>query len=253
VRGSTFKRCACTGPDGRQLGRLCPKLRTARHGTWYYRLRVPGHPQQLKKGGFATQVDAEAALQALRGKVAAGLDLDAGRQTVASYLDQWLAGKIALAADTRTSYESHIRLYLKPALAIRLDDLRDRHVEEMYEAMRQLGGEVQRPSPVLQRLLAARAQAPERDRPLSPARLRRVHATLMSALNSAVRRRRLLHNPAAYVEMVSGRAPKAVVWNAERAEVWARTGQRYPVAVWTPEMAGAFLDYVAQDRLYALG
>jgi integrase len=118
--------------------------------------------------------------------------------------------------------------------------------------MRQIGTDVRRPSPILRRLLAARTQAPDRDRPLSASRIRRVHATLHSALNSAVRRRRLQHNPAEHVELASGKAPKAVVWTEARVELWRRTGKRYPVAVWTPEQAGAFLDAVVDDRLYAL-
>ncbi|MCU1592174.1 MAG: phage integrase [Frankiales bacterium] len=253
MKGSTFKRCACKDDAGRQLGKHCPKLRGTRHGTWYYQARIPGQPHPVKKGGFPTQSAAEAALRALQGKVAAGQDLGAAQQLVGDYLDQWLDGKAALAEDTRHSYATHIRLYLKPALGeLTLDELRDWHVEEMYAAMRQIGTRVGRPSPVLRRMLAARQQHPDLDRPLSASRIRRVHATLMSALNSAVRKRRLVHNPAEHVELASGKAPKAVVWTQARVDLWRRTGTRYPVAVWTGDQAGAFLDAVAEDRLYAL-
>ena len=239
--------------DGRQLGKDCPKLRSTRHGSWYFVLRVPGQQHAVKKGGFPTQAAAEKALQTLRSRQSAGTDLAAGQQTVADYLDEWLAGKARIAADTRASYASHLRLYLKPGLGtLRLDQLRDTHIEELYAAMRQIGTDVRRPSPVLRRLLAARQQARAQDRPLSASRIRRVHATLHSALRSAVRRRRLQHNPAEHVELASGRAPKAVVWTEPRVELWRRTGKRYAVAVWTPEQAGAFLDAVAEDRLYAL-
>ena len=135
---------------------------------------------------------------------------------------------------------------------MKLDDLRDWHVEEMYAAMRQIGTKVGRPSPVLRRLLNARLQHPDLDRPLSAATIRRVHATLMSALNTAVRRRWLVHNPAEHVELASGKAPKAVVWTQARVGLWRRTGKRYPVPVWTPEQAGAFLDHATEHRLYAL-
>jgi integrase len=253
VKGSTFKRCACKGEDGRQLGNACPKLKNPRHGTWYYQARVPGELHPVKKGGFRTQADADAALTALRAKVAAGQDLEAAKQTVAAYLDSWLAGKADLKDSTRTSYTTHIALYLKPALGdLRLEELRDHHVEELYAAMRLIGTDVARPSPVLRRILAARTRVVNVDKPLSAARIRRVHATLMSALNSAVKRRKLVHNPAEHVELASGKAPKAVVWTAPRIAEWKKSGKRYPVAVWTPELAGAFLDAVADDRLYAL-
>jgi len=87
---------------------------------------------------------------------------------------------------------------------------------------------------------------------LSPARIRRVHATLMSALGSAVKRKRIAYDPAAHVELASGRRPRAVVWTEDRVVAWLRTGVRPPVAVWTPGQAGAFLDVAATHRLYPL-
>ncbi|MCU1624233.1 MAG: phage integrase [Frankiales bacterium] len=253
MKGTTYKRCACKDDDGRQLGPSCPKLRGTKHGTWYYQARVPGQPNPVRKGGFRTQVEAEMALRKLQAKVSAGQDLGASQQTVGDYLTEWLAAKASLSPDTAKSYEAHIRLYLRPALGdLRLEELRDWHLEEMYAAMRLIGRDTTRATPVLRRILAARIQPLELARPLSPARLRRVHATLMSALNSAVRRRRLMYNPAEHVELASGKAPKAVVWTASRVDLWRRTGQRYKVAVWTPEQTGEFLDKVAEDRQYAL-
>src|SRR4051795_9887478 len=106
---------------------------------------------------------------------------------------------------------------------------------------------------MLRRLLDARTDTPQARRPLSPARIRRVHSTVMSALNSAVRRRRIAHNPAQYVELESGRAPRALVWTEQRASLWRRTGRRpSPVMVWTPAQTAAFLDAAGADRLYPL-
>ena len=155
---------------------------------------------------------------------------------------------------TRHGYETHCQLYLVPGLGhLRLSDLRDHHVEELYAAMRQL--QVQRPgarpSPTLQRLLEARTDRQFR-RPLGPARIRRVHGTLMSALNSAVKRVKIARNPGAFVELASGRSPRPVLWSPERVELWQRTGKRCAVAVWTPQQAGAFLDFANSDGLSAL-
>jgi len=33
-QGRVYRRCACRGDDGKQLGTRCPKLTNARHGTW---------------------------------------------------------------------------------------------------------------------------------------------------------------------------------------------------------------------------
>jgi len=74
--------------------------------------------------------------------------------------------------------------------------------------------------------------APSSGQPVGPATVRRVHATLMSALGSAVRRGVLERNPAAFVELP--RAP-------------------YPrMRVWTAAQLAEFLDSVGQDRLHPL-
>ena len=94
--------------------------------------------------------------------------------TLARYLDEWLAGKLALKASTRTSYEHHVELYLKPGLGhVRLADLRDIDFEELYAAMRLIGRPGQgKPSPMLARLLAARTDTKQARRPLTPNRIR---------------------------------------------------------------------------------
>jgi len=111
--------------------------------------------------------------------------------------------------------------------------------------MREIGRPMDgRASPLLARLLEARTDTPQARRPLSPARIRRVHATLMSALNDAVKRGKISRNPAEHVELETGRAPKALAWTAPRVEAWLRDGKRpSPVMVWTPEQAGVFLDF----------
>ncbi|WP_052914955.1 site-specific integrase [Protofrankia coriariae] len=208
-------------------------------------------------GSFPTRGIAETELAKSLARLHTGGHTETDRElTVAQYLDDWLDGKVKLRPSTRRSYESHIRLYLKPGLGhLRLTDLRDHHVEQLYAAMRQIGhkSKEHKPSPLLRRLLEVRQESPDRRRPMSPARIRRVHATTMSAFNNAVKRRKIPHNPAQYVELASGRAPKPLVWTTGRITTWQKTGRRpSPVMVWTPAQAGAFLDFAAADRLYPL-
>jgi integrase len=258
VKGSTFKRCGCRDASGKPLGDACPRLKSRDHGSWYYAADLPPHAgqrrQYKRKGGFATRRDAQAALAELIDRVQKRTHLDAGKQTTAEYLEEWLAGKAKLRSTTRRAYTIHVSLYLVPGLGhLRLVDLSVEHIEQLYAAIRQLGRDTPRPtsSPVLVRLLAARAAA-ERARPLSPASINRVHSTLMSALNTAAKRRLIPFNPAAYVVLEPDRRPKPVVWTPERVAAWQATGKRPRVAVWTAEQTGAFLDHAADDRLYAL-
>src|SRR3954451_24204636 len=54
----------------------------------------------------------------------------------------------------------------------------------------------------------------------SAANRQRVRATLRSALNAAVREQLITVNPAALVELPSGKAPRAKVWTTERTAAW---------------------------------
>jgi integrase len=257
MKGSTYKRCGCTDTDGKPLGANCPRLRGKSHGTWYLYAELPNGPggarRRKRQGGFATQRDAQAALVDLLDRVQKRTHVDAGRQTLGVYLDDWLAGKAKLRPSTHRTYAEHIRLYLKPALGhLRLDQLAVVDIERMYAAIRQLGNPGGNgASPELQAMHAARERRPL-PRSLTDARLRRIHTTLMSALNTAVKRRLLPYNPAAHVELASGRRPKAVVWTEQRVAQWRATGERPKVAVWLPSQTGAFLDHAQHHRLYAL-
>ncbi len=251
MKGHTYKRCPCgtvRGPDGQRVN--CAK----KHGSWYYVHELPADTsatrRQVFKGGFATERDARHALQEAVRAVQDGFT-ESTRLTVEEYLAQWLESKGALRSNTRRSYAGHLQLYLNPTLGhLRLSELRETHISAAYAAMRQLGRESGAVTPALRRLQAARSGGVVR--PLGVASVRRVHATLMSALNAAVRRRLIRVNPAAYVELPAARRPRAVVWTPGRVEAWHRTGQRPSVAVWTAEQAGAFLDAATFDRLYPL-
>ncbi len=95
------------------------------------------------------------------------------------YLREWLVGKRALRPTTRRSYESHLRLYLQPSLGqVLLSDLRPHHLDAMYGDLL-VGDHGKR----------------------SAATVRRVHATVRSALNTAVKRRLIPWNPALHVEL----------------------------------------------------
>ena len=209
-RGSVYQRHtrACPrAPDGSIRPHKC-------HGPWAFHVEAGrlsnGRRRQISRSGFPTKSAALTALRGVLDREDSGLG-EAHRLTVADYLDQWLAGKRALRDTTRRAYETHIKLYLRPHLGSqRLVDLRPHHIDRMYAAI--LGD-------------AERGE-------LKPSTLRRIHATLRSALNTAVKRRLIPWNPALHVELPQDEA--------------------YTITVWTPEQVGHFLDTSAGDRLYAL-
>src|SRR4051794_40026799 len=102
--------------------------------------------------------------------------------TVGEFLEGWLVGKQSLRPSTRVSYTTHVQRYLVPFLgAVPLDGLRPLHIDRMYAeiALRGVRG----------------------GRPISVSTVRRIHATLTSALNTAVRRGLIERTPAATVEL----------------------------------------------------
>lgn len=115
--------------------------------------------------------------------------------TVARYLEEWLAGKLSLRPSTRMAYENHVRRYLIPHLGeVELADLRPAHIEIMYRDLTTAGGQ---------------------ESGLAVSTLRRIHATLMSALNTAVKRGLISRNPAATVELPIPRRSRMSTWNVE--------------------------------------
>jgi integrase len=168
-----------------------------------------GRRLQEKRSGFRTKSDAEQALASVVKSVREGTHAHDGQQTVGQFLPTWLETKIAagLRPTTARSYGQHIRDHLVPHLGhLRLRDLRPGHVQAM---LGKISSDTRGPSSV-----------------------RRVHATLRSALGSAKRQQLVAFNAAADLELPAATRPK--------------------VRPWEPEQIGAFLDHSATDRLGSL-
>lgn len=189
------------------------------------------------------------------------------------YLDDWLKSK-KIKKSGKARYETDIRVHLKPHLGhLRVSRLRISHIAEMFAAIDEQNDEItasnvarrdadQRrreaaargASRAVQRALVAEMRAlPPFRRVTSKATQLRIKATLRAALNAAVTDQLIVFNPAAHVEVESPVKSKALIWTDERVNRWRETGEKPgPVMVWTPAQTGAFLDYVADHRLYGL-
>ena len=89
--GFTFKRCPCA-PVTNEAGKVLACKR--KHGSWYFAAEVRdalGKRRQVRRGGYATQVDAQAALVEFAQSVNAGGWTDDRSQTVDEYLRDWPA------------------------------------------------------------------------------------------------------------------------------------------------------------------
>lgn len=262
------------------------------HGVWHYQLELPPTPagtrRQLRRGGFATQRHAADDLSHARALLAIGDRDDAhtrarladlllattrhGRPlpdiedvrrrlrvgvpldklpTVSEWLEEWLRGRRAVRANTLRGYATHIRRYFTPHLGhIRLDRLTIAHINDLFDAVDEHNQQIRAartsPDPVIK-------NAVKGARLVGASTKQRIRATLRKALNDAIRAQLITTNPAAYVELPSGKRPKALVWTDARIARWKDTGQvPSPVMIWTPTQTGTFLDHATTDRLYAL-
>ena len=231
------------------------------HGRWAYQLELPAHADgrrrnPLRRSGFSSQEEVEAELEHARALLALDEDPHVRRKvadlmlstlkdtralppveevrrkvrtrqdlnptvTVTEWLGEFLRRKRKIDVTTRRSYEAHIRLYFTPYLGhIRLDRLRVSDIAGMFDAIEEFNDVI----------TTARASGDPEERakvryrrPVGPATMHRIRATLRHALNIAIKQDRLIDfNPAAVVELPDAERPKALVWTDERVADWNR-------------------------------
>lgn len=207
-------------------------------------------------------------------RLAGGVPMDASL-TVGEWLNTWIESK-KTKRTTTAGYRSHIRVHLVPGLGhYRLERLNVAHVQAFFDRIdeeneaivaenaarreqerRAKWGKACRPPAAESARLAVErdklAALPPYRLITGPATKQRIRATLRTALNAAIRRQYITFNPAQWVELASGKRPKAVLWTDRHVEHWQETGERpSAVMVWTPSQIGAFLDVAETSRLYA--
>ncbi|MFC9460404.1 tyrosine recombinase XerC [Streptomyces sp. NPDC056983] len=146
----------------------------------------------MRRGGFASQNDAEQALHRFLEGEAGGFDADPN-QTVADYLNSWLSAKdFVLKPTTMARYRDYDRNDLINGFGtLKLDQLGHRHITAFATSQ----------------LAAGRGKVT----------LSRCLATLSSALGDAVRQHRLPHNPASPPVLRRPPSPERRIWTPEQA------------------------------------
>jgi integrase len=266
---------------------------SSNHGTWSFQAELPkthgGTRRTRRRLGFASQTDAQDQLDKIAGLVAVGerrgdtalatigdvidnrlrsgeplptpeevaQQLDQGNAslgeipTVGEWLANWIITRKKLRKSTRIAYQFHMTNWLIPHLGhYRLDALTVDHIVRMFDAMAERNDTIAaaRDSDDAEVRTSVRGL-----RIIGAATMQRYRATLRVALNAAIRAQKITFNPAAYVELPSGRRPKALLWTPDRVERWQRTGEKPSrVMVWTPEQIGRFLDQAEGHPYYAL-
>ncbi len=186
--------------------------------TWTYVVDAgrdaAGRRRQKTKGGFRTKKDAQFALNSVMHALQEGAYIEPTKVTIGEFLRvTWLpAAKGTLRPTTFSSYEMHVRCYLTPAFGhLQLQQLTPAAINAFYGSLREgFNGR----------------------QPLSPASIRRIHATLHRALRDAVRWQLIARNPATGADPPKARRPE--------------------MKIWTPKQLRSFLGGASSDRNYAL-
>lgn len=199
-RGRVYRRCACRDTNGKQLGTRCRKLTNPRHGTWAFAVDKPtvdSKRKTMRRSGYPTKTEATEALSKVLECERAGVHLD-DTETVAQYLTTWLDAKARnLKPNTVARYRDYIAKDLVPAIgAVRLERLTHEHIKQF----------------IANQIAAGRGRVT----------LARCISTLSSALNDAVKQRRLPHNPARYSGLPRPPRRDLVCWSTSQAEQFLR-------------------------------
>jgi integrase len=205
-RGRIYRACGCRDEDKRLRGPRCPELGAEpTHGGWAFAVDLPaadGRRHTRRRTGFDSREQAEEALGLLLESERTGVYREPDL-TVSTYLLQWLATRERrLQPTTVAGYRDNVHRDLVPAFgALCLADLRPRHVEAW----------------VAEQLNAGRGTVI----------VYRVASTLRTALNAAVRARRLAYNPAQYCVPARPRSAERVCWDPQQAAAFLHHNARY--------------------------
>lgn len=170
-----------------------------------------------------TEKEALVKLKALfRDEAEGTLTATVDRQKVGDYLTWWLTNALRCKPTSLRTYAEIVNVHLIPALGKRqLRDLAPEHVDTL---MNQLG-----------------------KRGLSPSRINSIRATLVQALNVALKRRRIQYNPAALVEPLRNEREEPEPLAPEECQRWIdalktdRLGACYLLAMATGLRQGELL------------
>ncbi|WP_344963660.1 hypothetical protein [Streptomyces thioluteus] len=185
-----------------------------------------------------------------------------------------LAGKKRLRKSGKDRYETDIRVHLEPRIGhLRLDRLRvqqprrdvrghsrDEHRDQRREHHASCrdrragrdpwkGAESRARRKALKETIAA---MPPFRRITGPSTQSHIRATLRAALNDAIAQGYITFNPAQHVELEAAKR-RRLVWTGNASKNGSGRARNRPRSWCGPRSRpGQFLDFIAEDRLYAL-
>ncbi|PYI54491.1 site-specific integrase [Paenibacillus flagellatus] len=195
------------------------KDKNLKTNPWYFTIEVNenGNRKRIKRRGFKTKKDAEAAQRDLLKELERGLDLQASKTLYKDFMHDWLEDKKAsVKGRTLNTYRALVNNHILPMRKneqgkevglgeLALSEITPRHIQNLYNYLRENGS-------------------------LSGENIQKVHTIINESLKKAAGWDMIIKNPAAVVDR-----PKA-----EMGEM----------LFWTDEEAHQFLAAAREDRYY---
>jgi integrase len=184
---------------------------------------VDGKRKQLRKR-FATEKEARAALDAVRGEVAKGTYIHRSKVTLAEACEDWLAAKHGLKPSTLHGPRVNLTAAMTELGDVEVQKLTKRHIDELVAVLR-AGG---LPSPTRKRRKA-----------WSPRSVNYMLGLLSAILKDQMRQGHVVRNVAELVDRIpADPKPPDTLTPAELQTVLAHIdGDRYAIA-WQPALTG---------------
>ena len=173
---------------GRSEGSI---IKTVRYGKIRAQYTLP-NGQRISKT-FGNTKDCKEWFYQMHREVEKGLIGFTSKETLQSYLENWLTRHAKLKEKTRQDYRKHIQKYVTPSLGrIKLSSLKRQNIEHFYLAL------LKKTTPIM---------------------VTHIHRTLHSALEDAVEQGILQVNPAHYADHVIPEEDRNLFSNCSRGEM----------------------------------
>jgi integrase len=172
------------------------KDKKVQKNPWYFTIEVNenGKRKRIKRRGFKTKKEAEAAQRELLNELNKGLNLDASKTLYRDFMSDWLRDKkTKVKSRTLETYAGLVNNHILPALGdLTLDAITPRHIQNLYNELQESGR-------------------------LSGENIQKVHTIINDSLNKAASWNMIIKNPAAVVDRPKAETKEMMYWTDEEA------------------------------------
>ncbi|WP_314591412.1 site-specific integrase [Paenibacillus terrigena] len=192
----------------------------AKKNPWFFQFYtgeiINGKRERIKKRGFRTKKEADAAMVKAKAELERGEFVKGKKISVAEYMNSWLDNKQDLNTVTRELYESYLRIHIIPDLGHHpIDKLCSMDIQNFISVLRGKG--------------------------LAENTVKRIFSVINTALNQAFRMELVRRNVARVVSKPKGERRELKVWDLETINRFLEAthdGSRYSIAMYLALMTG---------------